>query len=1122
MADFLWHTIEANGLPTAKYNVTQSPLRTLLENYKTRCAEDHDRYWPIFRNILRRACTWDNTKGPGLLPGYIVEDLLKACISAKDWDLFTFAAGFTGFAFRKMPYDPQPFVKWARAKVNEGRAAFQDIQQGILAISLSHSLVNHRCSSITAFYETTDETVPRDWAKNAIARIADFPDSQIIGQQDGSELVSAMKTCFGLGHDFTELATKVAERNSTKFSFLLGFANELHDSVASSPEDAARQLHLNLAGRIFKELDIYDLHSRAAETARVREIVQIRSTHSKVEQSLQLLRPAIEGVDKADISRFVSGLIAEGADTLLMRLTMKLVGDARRIPLRELTHLWVPFLPLLLDVLEKHQIPLSTPRYQNIFAAIMEVYLLKEVGKAPKQMWQPAMRSITCGCGLCFRVNQFLSEPSFNAVRIRDSNTEFGHVQHYLSGLREGISCDFKIDAASGNITVTKRLKPDPTAIKQWESKRDYVRKQVFEKFDQAKLRAILGEEYLWFTGFELLENVVETEVHDEEELPPPPLAVQQNPHQPFHQPTVSGYQGAQPGQAPPQPVGTYHTFRLPPPNEGYRPPANPWAAIPGHTSRPVQHDQHYQSGPPQSNQSVVSISVGSSGFTGSIQKTNNINDRQTTTHFAGSSGSVNVSQNNVNNHQFTEIQGKLEQGRQLFFRGEVIVIQTMFPSMQSDVIDAELRRRWMIIPVSIVEGYVNRATAAQNQAQAQTQSHPSLPSPFHSAPQFSGPTSTEGNLKAGWEYYFSTQMGSLRVKYPTYSHQLLANTVLQQWNSMPREHRECFNKQALTQKQQQPQLPPLNNARAAGLSRNQSIPSLSSIAPPPPPSAVKGILRGQSQHFPSLKARVAALREEAKVRPTTAFAIPKPAVDSKGMVFVRDSTQISIHEKDYMESKARLAPYPDVAHLDPCRNHLDRGRAWWIDKYKTTLCRLLPRTSAQEVMQQLGAEWETCLGVVDCLMTDDLARIEDAKSGRASAYNTLNAIKSRKPNKRARTSHGGSTRMVGLSRSQAVGPLVGASSRPGAMDAPPAHFVRRRRPCVFTTWRNHKYLDDWQKTVVVHCSFCDGSGPSRTTPCFWLRCFRQRNGATPSEDEPQRLSSIAQVCVATTIGSNE
>ncbi|KAK3488568.1 hypothetical protein B0T13DRAFT_100155 [Neurospora crassa] len=340
------------------------------------------------------------------MPGELVENILKACISAKDWDLFTFAASFTGFAFRKLPYDPQSFVKWARAEITEGRATFQDIQEGILAISFSHSLIKYRCSSITALYETTDETVPRDWARNAVVRIADFPGWQIIGQQDGSELVSALKTCFGMGPDFIELATKLMRRNLTKVPFLLGFANELHETC--STENATKKLYLDLAEHILNELHIYKLHSRSAETAWVREIIQLRST--KVTQDLKLIKAAIEGIDKADMSRFISGLIAENADTLLMRLTMKLVGDAKRIPLRELTHLWVPFLYLLPDILEKHSIPLSTPRYQNMFAAIMEMYLLREVGRAPKQIWQPVMRTVSCDCGLCFRVNQFLSE----------------------------------------------------------------------------------------------------------------------------------------------------------------------------------------------------------------------------------------------------------------------------------------------------------------------------------------------------------------------------------------------------------------------------------------------------------------------------------------------------------------------------------------------------------------------------------------------------------------------------------------------------------------------------------------------------------------------------------------
>ena len=74
----------------------------------------------------------------------------------------------------------------------------------ILAMSLSHSLVNDRCSSIATFYQSTDETVPRDWAQKAVARIADFPHSQNVGQVDGKGLVSVMKACFGFGPNFTE------------------------------------------------------------------------------------------------------------------------------------------------------------------------------------------------------------------------------------------------------------------------------------------------------------------------------------------------------------------------------------------------------------------------------------------------------------------------------------------------------------------------------------------------------------------------------------------------------------------------------------------------------------------------------------------------------------------------------------------------------------------------------------------------------------------------------------------------------------------------------------------------------------------------------------------------------
>ncbi|KAK3395327.1 hypothetical protein B0T20DRAFT_418463 [Sordaria brevicollis] len=1069
VADFLWETIEANGPPTTKYNATEKPVQTLLENYQTlslRSAEDRERYWPIFSSLLRRACTWDSEKKLGFMPGQFVEDLLKACISAKDWELFTFAAGFTGFSLRKLPYDPLPFVRWARTEIAEGRATFQDIQQGILAVSLSHSLVKQRCSSITAFYQTTDEIVPRDWAQKAIAHIADFPDSQVIGQQDGSELFSAIKTCFGMGGKFIELATNVIKRNSSKLSFLLGFANELHESMISSTEDAIRELYLNLAEQVVNEMRPYKINSRSAETARLREIVQIRSTYRKVEQDLKLLKPAMEAADKADISRFISGLIAEKADTLLMRLTMRLVGDAKRIPLRELTHLWVPFLTLLLEVLEKHQLPLSTPRYQNIFAAILEMYLLKKVGKAPKPSWQPAMRKISCGCGLCVRVNQFLSEScSFDAIRISGVSIAFDHVNRYLMGVRESISCDFTPDAASGTVTVTKRLTPVATALKEWETKKEQVKKDIFAKFDQAKLRVILGADYPWLIGFKLLEDVVEVEVHDEKELPPlpalaapvigkpvdsfiigrpdlsnpssrghQPSAAHQNTRQPYHQPTTLGYQGPQPGQALAQPVGAYYAIN--PPSQGERPPANPWAYA-GPSTQPLPYGQQFQSGPPQTVQNAVSISVGSNGFAGSIQMTNNVNNQQSSTQINGLSGSISVVQDNggqfnINlsnghqynngnqyygnqfngyNHQATHTQSNLDRGRQLFFSEEAIVIQRQFPSWNSDSILAELRRRWTAMPIDLVESYVSKATMVQNQPQAHYR--PSLPAPVLAAPQHAGPGLTpDDDLKAGREYYISTQMGSLRAQYPTHSHQLLLNTVLPAWNALPRSHREWFNKQALTQKQQQPQLAPIATSGARGLSRNQSIPSLSSIAPPPPPSAAT------TMPLNFFEGRLAVMREEARVKPTTAFAIAKPSVDRNGMVIVRMSstTQVSIPEQDYMESKARLAPYPDVAHLDPCRKELERGRTWWINRFKDDFLRLnyIPGKSEQQIKQLLGEEWATSLTRADRLRTDDLGQIEDAKSGVARTHRVINeSMMSRQAKKRARTSYGVSARWL-------------------------------------------------------------------------------------------------------------
>ncbi|KAK3330754.1 hypothetical protein B0H66DRAFT_73915 [Apodospora peruviana] len=58
-----------------------------------------------------------------------------------------------------------------------------------------------------------------------------------------------------------------------------------------------------------------------------------------------------------------------------MQLAMKVAGNASLIHQREFAPLWLPLLRDLIGILEKNEIPLSTPRYHHISAAILEEYV---------------------------------------------------------------------------------------------------------------------------------------------------------------------------------------------------------------------------------------------------------------------------------------------------------------------------------------------------------------------------------------------------------------------------------------------------------------------------------------------------------------------------------------------------------------------------------------------------------------------------------------------------------------------------------------------------------------------------------------------------------------------------
>lgn len=233
-------------------------------------------------------------------------------------------------------------------------------------------------------------------------------------------------------------------------------------------------------------------------------------------------------IDAARLANFVSDLIADKVDdSPLKHLCVKIVGSVELINPKEFVSLWLPFLENLVQVLEKHRIPLSAPRYRHVFAAIIEAYAFRCVGRRPSS-WRLHV-AIPFQCRPCAKLNEFLGQPEATIITLRGLNeVAVTHINNFVTHYAAQIRCELR--CAYGDLHVRKHLGNEAA---KWVEKRDKARVEL-AKLQSWKLQIILGDEFASIMNFELLELIepaVDTgPVQSTNKIPPAPAQTQSVP----------------------------------------------------------------------------------------------------------------------------------------------------------------------------------------------------------------------------------------------------------------------------------------------------------------------------------------------------------------------------------------------------------------------------------------------------------------------------------------------------------------------------------------------------------------------------------------------------------------
>ncbi|KAK3694148.1 hypothetical protein B0T22DRAFT_62816 [Podospora appendiculata] len=504
VAEFLMTAVDT---PTAA--LAESPCRAngglhdIIRYYADQClaSTSWDHLLPVFKEICTKTWQMNPTERLAGLPPTLVQSILQASLHARDWDFFEQTASHI---CNKLPLT---FFQWARAEVKAGRLAFCDVGKGMMTAAVSYADAHRKCLAVLSLVDSQDDAVAQEGARQAAATICGMSHPKPLGERDGRMLVEMASVVLGLECLVSTGFVPVVEINSAQVPFMFGVIRELRMSEyrTDSQSTITRSLLQKLARQTISALDVSRLPSinKSTVSHRLKQGVASVLVGPVASPRLASQAPLEATTEAQHIADFIDCLLAEKMDDILtLQSAFKIVGGAELINKREFVLFGYPSFACFRVFSKKHGVPLSTPRYRHIFAAILDSYILKLVGREPARdlippAGQPPLSSFCssyCGYSICQYASRFLASPS-QSFALRASQQQMAHLSEHCSlSLKESLGFTFACE--DDDRVVLRKPKPLTTGDSwgDWTQRKAKARRQI--SLISSKLPEILGEEY--------------------------------------------------------------------------------------------------------------------------------------------------------------------------------------------------------------------------------------------------------------------------------------------------------------------------------------------------------------------------------------------------------------------------------------------------------------------------------------------------------------------------------------------------------------------------------------------------------------------------------------------------
>ncbi|KAJ3939639.1 uncharacterized protein N0V96_010422 [Colletotrichum fioriniae] len=418
----------------------------------------------------------------------ILSKVLRSALAMKDWDFFEKVSKKKAERGLEGPL-PAGYYQLLYAEVSQGKVDFSQIKKRIFEAVKAFAPIDQPLS---------DEI--REWARATLTKgVKDIADTAIFVRQDGLALVTGAEKYADfewLSSVAMPLMTELLVRTP---AFALEFLSELLSCARRKvfPVTLAVNLYKKLAKGLTSMLDLERVHG-PREDDPVHKAA--RFTYGQTAPSAPDHRLALNHVALADL---FSGLIKLASsppqEDLVLPLALKIVSHAPKMHALDFPVLWIPLLRELLTILEATKTPLDTPRYQQLFAAVLEAYRDNYVGsrsvRPPAGQLGSGMYLVQfCTCGDCSKLDNFLANPAQTSLRLTiGAKKQRHHVHRVIEENDIRVTHETERFAPGGPTMVINKVGQTDVAKQQVRAKEA---EEAFQAFDQTKLGVLLGEDY--------------------------------------------------------------------------------------------------------------------------------------------------------------------------------------------------------------------------------------------------------------------------------------------------------------------------------------------------------------------------------------------------------------------------------------------------------------------------------------------------------------------------------------------------------------------------------------------------------------------------------------------------